>query len=124
MKHRLVKAKTATQVARLLDAMRPLRNDKEFKLAISQRIPYGRCGAPEQSIPLLSCMQMKGMQPDLLAYNAAFPACGRVGQWQQAQKLFGDMKQSGDVTPDTWTLNACSCGDRWRWEARAACRTK
>lgn len=35
MKHRLVKAKTATQVARLLDAMRPLRNDKEFNLAIS-----------------------------------------------------------------------------------------
>jgi hypothetical protein len=67
---------------------------------------------------------MKGMQPDLLAYNAAFSACGKVGQWQQAQKLFGDGKQSGDVTTDTWTLNACSCGDRWRWEARAACRTK
>ena len=53
MKHRLVKAKTATQVDRLLDAMRPLRNDKEFNLAISA---YGRCGAPEQSIALLSCM--------------------------------------------------------------------
>ena len=103
MKRRLVKAKTATQVARLLDAMSPLRNDKEFNLAISA---YGRCGAPEQSIALLWCMRKQGMQPDLLAYNAAMSACGKVGQWQQAQKLFGDMKQSGHVTPDTWTLNA------------------
>ena len=58
MKHRLVKAKTATQVARLLDAMRPLRNDKEFKLAISQRIPYGRCGAPDDLSNRLRCSRV------------------------------------------------------------------
>lgn len=103
LKHRLIRAKTVHEVARLLEQMSPLRTHKEFGLAISA---YGRCGAPEQSVAQLSSMRVQGMLPDLLAYNAALSACAKAGKWQEALALYDDMRQAGEVAPDTWTLNA------------------
>jgi pentatricopeptide repeat protein len=54
---------------------------------------------------LLEEMRAKGVEPDVITYNASISACGKGGQWEKALQLLEEMRAKG-VEPDVFTYGA------------------
>ena len=77
----LRQARRRPEVERVLDALGPLSNVKEFSMAISA---CGRARKPQRSLALLEEMRTRGVEPDVISFNAAISACEKGGQWELA----------------------------------------
>jgi pentatricopeptide repeat protein len=65
---------------------------------------------------LLEEMQAKGVEPDVITYNAAISACEKGGQWEKALQLLEEMQAKGvepDVITYSATISACEKGGQW-----------
>ena len=110
----LRQARRRPEVERVLDALGPLSNVKEFSMAISA---WGRARQPQRSLALLDEMRTRGVQPDVISFNAAISACGAAGRWEHALSLLEEMPSRG-VEPDAYSFNAAisACGAGKQWE--------
>ena len=50
-------------------------------------------------------MQRRGVQPDVITWNAAISACEKGAQWERALEMFEEMQRRG-LQPDVITWNA------------------
>ena len=110
----LRQARRRPEVERVLDALGPLSNVKEFSMAISA---WGRARQPQRSLALLDEMRTRGVQPDVISFNAAISACGKGEQWKRALSLLEEMPSRG-VEPDVYSfsavVSACGVGGQWK----------
>ncbi|CAM9424703.1 unnamed protein product [Chrysoparadoxa australica] len=65
---------------------------------------YGRAGKWEQAVDLLEQMRDEGVEPNLVAYNAAIGACSKGGA-RRALRLMQQMRDRG-LEPDVITYNS------------------
>ena len=77
----LRQARRRPEVERVLDALGPLSNVKEFSMAISA---WGRARQPQRALALLEEMRTRGVEPSVYSFSAAISACGAGGQWERA----------------------------------------
>jgi pentatricopeptide repeat protein len=61
-------------------------------------------------VELFEEMQRRGVQPNVITWNAAISACAKGAQWERAVELFEEMQRRG-VQPDviTWSAAISAC---------------
>ena len=66
---------------------------------------WGRARQPQRSLALLDEMRTRGVEPDVISFNAAISACGKGEQWERALSLLEEMQSRG-LEPDVTSFNA------------------
>jgi pentatricopeptide repeat protein len=60
-------------------------------------------------------MRERGIEPEVITYNAAMTACGKASQWERALELLSEMRERG-LEPDMITysvaISACEKGSQ------------
>ena len=66
---------------------------------------------------LLSQMEKRGLNPDVISYSAAISSCRKGYQWEKALQLLAQM-ESRKIKPDLVTygaaISACEKGHQWK----------
>ena len=68
-------------------------------------------------------MQRRGLQPDVITWNAAISACEKGAQWERALELFEEMQRRG-LQPITWSAVQRSGNERWSCSRRCSRRVE
>ena len=111
---RLRKARRQPDVARLLEQLLPLRDAREFTLAIGA---WGRAGEWKRALALLREMRYCGVEPNVISYSAAMSACEKSAQWERAIALLREMRYDGiepNVISYSAAISACAKGSQWQ----------
>jgi pentatricopeptide repeat protein len=75
---------------------------KHFSAVVSC---FGEAGMTADALNVFDRMQLSGIQPNVISYNAAITACEKGMQWEKALELFEQAERDG-VKRDTCTFNA------------------
>lgn len=73
------------------------------------------------ALDLLHKMMQRGLQPDVISFNATISACGKGGQWRCALALLQELRQSG-LQHNAISCNAAigACEKVGQWEQALA----
>ncbi|KAL0044814.1 hypothetical protein WJX82_010409 [Trebouxia sp. C0006] len=64
-------------------------------------LAYERAGKWEQAVTLLDKSRAMGIIPNTIMYNTAMSSLGKSGQWEAAERLFGQVPEPDAVTYET-----------------------
>ncbi|TKY55555.1 Pentatricopeptide repeat-containing protein [Spatholobus suberectus] len=67
---------------------------------------YGKARWSRDALELWGRMKENGWPMDFILYNTLLNMCADVGLVEEAEALFGDMKQSEHCKPDSWSYTA------------------
>jgi len=76
-------------------------------------------GQWQKAFELFDELQRRGLEPEIITYNAMISNCEKGGQWEKALELFDELQQRG-LKPDVITYNAlisaCENDGGGQWE--------
>nr|GME00028.1 pentatricopeptide repeat-containing protein At5g46580, chloroplastic [Ipomoea batatas] len=67
---------------------------------------YGKARWARDALELWERMKSKGWPMDFYLYNTLLSMCADIGLEEEAERLFGDMKESRNCKPDSWSYTA------------------
>ena len=101
------------EVSRLIAELGELRDVKEHAMGIGA---FARARDAQSALGLLDEMQLRGIAPNVFAFNAALSACAKTGEWERALGLLDEMR-ANRVAPELLSFNAAisACARAGRW---------
>ena len=107
----------APELDGIVDALRGSGGLSNVKLCTMVISAYSRQQRWRDALCLLSEMQGKRLDPNVITFNAAISACEKGAEWQQAASLLDVMRLEGlepDVISYSAAMSACEKNTEWQ----------